>query len=181
MNFILDESLYLIFRGVTQDRALPDVPPEFATSLCSVLSALASTHLDPFIRHFSLRLIALVLARLPPVLRQQILMSLATDTEFLQMRAAAIGLLKEFVLEGFQNPVLSGEKNIFTSPLLLRSFGQILFRTIPSDYLTTVNAAEDIKESLELSRISEVLSFYYVLLQRDKDNKVCSFLPHKIN
>jgi len=108
-------------------------------------------------------------------------MSLATDTEFLQMRAAAIGLLKEFVLEGFQNPVLSGEKNIFTSPLLLRSFGQILFRTIPSDYLTTVNAAEDIKESLELSRISEVLSFYYVLLQRDKDNKVCSFLPHKIN
>ncbi|KAG2346950.1 hypothetical protein BDR05DRAFT_981474 [Suillus weaverae] len=171
MNFALDESLFLIFRCVTQDRTQPDFPPDLATSLCIVLPALASTHLDPFIRHFSLRLIALILARLPSVLQQQILITLASDAELPQMRAAAIGLLKEFVLEALQVPALSGEQNVFASPLLIRSFGPILFRTMPSDYLSTVRVAGDIEKSLEPSRIAEVLSFYYVLLQRDKDNK----------
>ncbi|OJA10621.1 hypothetical protein AZE42_05700 [Rhizopogon vesiculosus] len=171
MNLALDEALFLIFRCITQDRAQPDFPPDLAMSLCVVLPALASTHLDPFVRHFSLRLIALILARLPSMLRQQILITLASDTELPQMRAAAIGLLKEFVLEALQIPVSSGEHNIFASPLLIRSFGPILFRTTPSDYLSTINTAEDIEKSLEPSRIAEVLSFYYVLLQRDKDNK----------
>lgn len=171
MNFALDESLFLIFRCVTQDRTQPDFPPDLATSLCTVLPALASTHLDPFIRHFSLRLIALILAQLPSVLQQQILITLASDTELPQMRAAAIGLLKEFVLEALQVPASSGEQNIFASPLLIRSFGPILFRTMPFDYLSTIRAAGDIEKSLEPSRIAEVLSFYYVLLQRDWDNK----------
>lgn len=174
MNIVLDESLFLIFRGLAQDRTQSDLLPELATSLCIVLPALASTHLDPFIRHFSLRLLGLILARLPSMLQQQVLISLATDTEFPQMRAAAIGLLKEFVLEALQIPAPSGEQNIFASPLLIRSFGPILFRTMPSDYLSTITAAENIEKSLEPSRISEVLSFYYVLLQRDKDNKVRS-------
>ncbi|KAG1732720.1 hypothetical protein EDB19DRAFT_1929155 [Suillus lakei] len=171
MNFALDESLFLIFRCVTQDRTQPDFPVDLATSLCIVLPALASTHLDPFIRHFSLRLIALILARLPSVLQQQILITLASDTELPQMRAAAIGLLKEFVLEALQVPASPGEQNVFASPLLIRSFGPVLFRTMPSDYLSTVRVAGDIENSLEPSRIAEVLSFYYVLLQRDKDNK----------
>ncbi|KAG2108648.1 uncharacterized protein F5147DRAFT_694144 [Suillus discolor] len=171
INFALDESLFLIFRCVTQDRTQPDLPPDLAMSLCVVLPALASTHLDPFIRHFSLRLIALILARLPSVFQQQILMTLASDAELPQMRAAAIGLLKEFVLDALQIPALSGEQNVFASPLLIRSFGPILFRTMPSDYLSTVQVADDIEKSLEPSRITEVLSFYYVLLQRDKDNK----------
>ena len=177
MNFVLDESLFLIFRCVTQDRLQSDLPSELAMSLCVVLPALASTHLDPFIRHFSLRLISLILVRLPPVLRQQILITLASDTEFPQMRTAAIGLLKEFVLEALQAPVSSGEQDIFGSPLLMRSFGPILFRTMPSDYLATIRFAEDIEKSLEPSRISEVLSFYYVLLQRDKENKVRRYSP----
>ncbi|KAG2144125.1 uncharacterized protein EDB93DRAFT_1153744 [Suillus bovinus] len=176
MNFALDESLFLIFRSVTQNLTQPSFPPELATSLCVVLPALASTHLDPFIRHFSLRLIALILARLPSVLQQQILITLASDAEFPQMQAAAIGLLKEFVLEALQAPALSGEQNVFASPLLIRSFGPILFRTMPSDYLSTVRVAGDIEKSLEPSRIAEVLSFYYVLLQRDRDNKVSYFV-----
>ncbi|KAG1797705.1 uncharacterized protein HD556DRAFT_1440655 [Suillus plorans] len=171
MNFALDESLFLIFRCVTQDRTQPDLPPDLATSLCVVLPALASTHLDPFIRHFSLRLIALILARLPSVFQQQILITLASGVELPQMRAAAVGLLKEFVLDALQIPALSGEQNVFASPLLIRSFGPILFTTMPSDYLSTVQVADDIEKSLEPSRIAEVLSFYYVLLQRDKDNK----------
>ncbi|KAG2060065.1 hypothetical protein BDR06DRAFT_927426 [Suillus hirtellus] len=171
MNFALDESLFLIFRCVTQDRTQPDLPPDLATSLCVVLPALASTHLDPFIRHFSLRLIALILARLPSVFQQQILMTLASGAEFPQMRAAAVGLLKEIVLDALQIPALSGEQNVFASPLLIRSFGPILFRTMPPDYLSTVQVADDIEKSLEPSRIAEVLSFYYVLLQRDKANK----------
>jgi len=181
MNLALDESLFLIFRCITQDHTQLDLPPELATSLCIVLPALASTHLDPFVRHFSLRLIALTLARLPSVLRQQILITLASDTELPQMRAAAIGLLKEFVLEALQIPASSGEPNIFASPLLIRSFGPILFRTMPPDYLSTINAAEDIEKSLEPSRIAEVLSFYYVLLQRDKDNKVRFSPSYAIN
>ncbi|KAG2140642.1 hypothetical protein DEU56DRAFT_797911 [Suillus clintonianus] len=171
MNFALDESLFLIFRCITQDRTQPDFPPDLALSLCIVLPVLASTHLDPFIRHFSLRLIALILAQLPPVLQQQILITLASDVEFPQMRAAAIGLLKECVIEALQFPVSSEQQNFFASPLLIRSFGPVLFRTMPPDYLSTVRVASDIEESLEPSRIAEVLSFYYVLLQRDKDNK----------
>ncbi|KAJ8587360.1 hypothetical protein M405DRAFT_821730 [Rhizopogon salebrosus TDB-379] len=171
MNIALDESLFLIFHRIIQDRAQADLPLELATSLCVVLPALASTHLDPFVRHFSLRLIALILAQLPPMLRQQILVTLTSDTEFPQMRAASIGLLKGFVLEALQIPLSSGERNIFASPLLMKSFGPILFRTMPFDYLSTINTAEDIEKSLEFSRIAEVLSFYYVLLQRDKDNK----------
>lgn len=181
MNVALDESLFIIFRYITQDRTEPDLPLELTTSLCTVLPALASTHLDPSVRHFSLRLIALILARLPSVLRQQILITLASDTELPQMRAAAIGLLKEFVLEALQVPISSGEPNIFASPLLIRSFGPILFRTMPSDYLSTINTTEDIEKSLEPSRIAEVLSFYYVLLQRDKDNKVRSSPSYAIN
>ncbi|KAG1722636.1 uncharacterized protein EDB91DRAFT_203183 [Suillus paluster] len=171
MNFALDESLFLVFRCITQDQTQPDLPLELAMSLCVVLPTLASAHLDPFIRHFSLRLIALILARLPSMLRQQILMTLASDEELPQMRAAAIGLLKEFVLEALQSPTSSGEQNIFASPLLIRSFGPILFRTMPADYLSTIRVADDIEESLEPSRIVEVMSFYYVILQRDKDNK----------
>jgi hypothetical protein len=181
MNFALDESLFLIFRCVTQDRTHHDFPPDLATSLCIVLPALASTHLDPFIRHFSLRLIALILARLPSMLQQQILMTLASDAELPQMRAAAIGLLKEFVLEALQFPALSGEQNVFASPLLIRSFGPILFRTMPPDYFSEVQVAGDIEKSLEPSRIAEVLSFYYVLLQRDKDNKVHYFVRRCIS
>lgn len=171
MNFAIDESLFLIFRCVTQDRTQPDFPADLATSLCIVLPALASTHLDPFIRHFSLRLIALILAQLPSILQQQILLTLASDAELPQMRAAAIGLLKEFVLEALRVPALSGEQNVLASPLLIRSFGPILFRTMPPDYLSTVQVADDMEKSLEPSRIAEVLSFYYVLLQRDRDNK----------
>ncbi|KAG2064459.1 hypothetical protein BDR04DRAFT_1122578 [Suillus decipiens] len=171
MNFAIDESLFLIFRRVTQDRTQPNFPADLATSLCVVLPTLASTHLDPFIRHFSLRLIALILAQLPSVLQQQILITLASDTELPQMRAAAIGLLKEFVLEALRVPTLSGEQNVLASPLLIRSFGPILFRTMPPDYLSTVQVADDIEKSLEPSRIAEVLSFYYVLLQRDRENK----------
>jgi hypothetical protein len=63
----------------------------------------------------------------------------------------------------------------------MKSFGPILFRTMPFDYLSTINTAEDIEKSLEPSRIAEVLSFYYVLLQRDKDNKVSSSSPYEIN
>lgn len=181
MNFALDESLFLIFRCVTQDRTGHDFPLDLATSLCIVLPALASTHLDPFIRHFSLRLIALILARLPSTLQQQILMTLASDAELPQMRAAAIGLLKEFVLEALQFPALSGEQNVFASPLLIRSFGPILFRTMPPDYFSEVQVAGDIEKSLEPSRIAEVLSFYYVLLQRDKDNKVHYFVRRCIS
>jgi hypothetical protein len=181
MNIALDESLFLIFHRIIQDRAQADLPLELATSLCVVLPALASTHLDPFVRHFSLRLIALILAQLPPILRQQILVTLTSDTEFPQMRAASIGLLKGFVLEALQIPLSSGERNIFASPLLMKSFGPILFRTMPFDYLSTINTAEDIEKSLEPSRIAEVLSFYYVLLQRDKDNKVSSSWSYEIN
>ncbi|KAG1798005.1 hypothetical protein EV424DRAFT_1546402 [Suillus variegatus] len=80
---------------------------------------------------------------------QQILMTLTSSAELPQMRAAAIGLLKEFVLEALQITAL----------------------TMPYDYLSTVQVVVDIEKSLEPSRIAEVLSFYYVLVQWDEDNK----------
>ncbi|KIJ05451.1 hypothetical protein PAXINDRAFT_103782 [Paxillus involutus ATCC 200175] len=169
MNLFLDESLFLLFRILTQEGT--DVPPDVATSLCEILAALASTHLDPFVRQLSLRMLSLTLSRLPPPPRLEILLKLTTDQDFPQMRGPAIGLVKEAVLEALALPAPSARLNPFASPELLRVFGGVLFRPNPPEFFSERKTREELERSLELLRIVDCLSFYYVLLQRDRENK----------
>ena len=172
-NIAVDESLFLLLRFLTQDDpAFADttIPPHIADPLCTVLSALASTHLDAFIRHLNLRLVSLLLTKVHSTLRVEILLRLTRDEEFPQIRGPAVGLLKEAVLEALGSR--STEPSFFASPMLLRTFGPILFKTNPPDFLTVGHTTEELECSLELLRIADCLSFYYILVLRDRENRV---------
>ncbi|KAF9226285.1 hypothetical protein BS17DRAFT_878880 [Gyrodon lividus] len=169
MNLALDESLFLLFRILTHENM--NIPPDVATSLCEVLPALASNHLDPFIRQFSLRMLSLTLSKLPPPSRLEILLKLTTDQDFPQIRGPAVALVKEAVLEALALPAQSASSNPFASPELLRVFGCVLFRPNPPEFFNERKTREELEHSLELLRIADCLSFYYVLLQRDWENK----------
>ncbi|KAF9236041.1 hypothetical protein BU15DRAFT_64319 [Melanogaster broomeanus] len=61
--------------------------------------------------------------------------------------------------------------NPFASRELLRVFGAVLFRPNPPEFFSEIKTREELAGSLELLRIGDCLSFYYVLLQRDRENK----------
>ncbi|KAI6045333.1 hypothetical protein EDC04DRAFT_141381 [Pisolithus marmoratus] len=173
-NVATDETLFLLLRLLAQESQQSDateIPPDIANSLCSVLSVLASTHLDPFMRHLNLRLLSMVLSKVHPTIRLDILLRLTTDEEFPQMRGAAVGLLKEVTLGALSSPNCSMEPNPFASPTLLRAFGPVLFKTSPPNFLTLSHTREELERSLELLRIIDCLSFLYVLLLRDTKNR----------
>ncbi|KAG8216407.1 hypothetical protein J3R82DRAFT_6512 [Butyriboletus roseoflavus] len=169
MNMVVDESLFLLFRILTDENV--SMSPDVATSLCTVLTALASTHLDPTIRQLNLRLLSLTLSNLAPPSRFEMLLKLTTDEDFPQMRGPAVGLLKESVLEALALPPDHAPRNPFASPELLRVFGGVLFRPNPPGFFNESKTREELAQSLELLRIADCLSFYYVLLQRDRENK----------
>lgn len=170
LNMVVDESLFLLFRILTHENV--SVSQDVATSLCTVLTALASTHLDPIIRQLNLRLLSLTLSKLPPPPRLEILLTLTSDEDFPQIRGPAVGLVKEAVLEALALPPDLASRNPFASPELLRIFGGVLFRPNPPEFFSERKTREELARSLELLRIADCLSFYYVLLQRDRENKV---------
>lgn len=179
-NMVIDEALFLLFTILIHGNM--SISPEVATSLCTVFTALASTHLDPTIRQLNLRLLSLTLTKLPSSPRLEILLKLTTDEDFPQVRGPAVGLVKEAVLEALALPPDHASRNPFASPELLRIFGGVLFRPNPPEFFSERKTREELAQSLELLRIADCLSFYYVLLQRDRENKVCScctavFLP----
>lgn len=172
-NVATDETLFLLLRLLAQQSPQPgatEIPPDIADSLCTVLSVLASTHLDPFMRHLNLRLLSLVLSKVHQTIRLNVLLRLTTNEELPQMRSAAIGLLKEATLSALSSPDYYTEVNPFASRTLLRAFGPVLFKTSPPDFLTLSHTREELERSLELPRIIDCLSFYYVLLLRDRKN-----------
>ena len=170
MNMVVDESLFLLFRFLTHENI--NISPDVATSLCTVFTALASTHVDSTIRQLNLRLLSLTLTKLPPPPRLDILLKLTTDEDFPQIRGPAVGLVKEAVLEALALPPEQASRNPFASPELLRIFGSVLFRPNPPEFFDERKTREELAQSLELLRIADCLSFYYVLLQRDQENKV---------
>jgi hypothetical protein len=168
-NMVVDEALFLLFTILTHGNM--NISPEVATSLCTVFTALASTHLDSTIRQLNLRLLSLALTKLPPSPRLEILLKLTTDEDFPQIRGPAVGLVKEAVLEALALPLDHASRNPFASPELLRIFGGVLFRPNPPEFFSEKKTREELAQSLELLRIADCLSFYYVLLQRDRENK----------
>ncbi|KAI0635285.1 hypothetical protein C8Q77DRAFT_1217164 [Trametes polyzona] len=169
-NVALDEDLAILIRCLAPlhlAKPRQELEVDFVIPLIHLLPPLASHHPDPDIRHYTFRALSMVLGLSPSPVRFQLLKDLLSDEGTPpQMRIAAVGLLKEAVLEGLSQAT----QNLFASPHLLSTFGPIVLRPDPPDVLETI-ASEDFLEGPEPLRLVECLGFYYVLLQRDSANR----------
>ncbi|KAH9926692.1 uncharacterized protein B0H18DRAFT_1005143 [Fomitopsis serialis] len=178
-NMALDEVLSVLINAIVplvSQAPRYEFPPDLIVPLAHVLPPLASVHPDPGIRHYTFRVLSAALALSTSAVRVQLLQGLLTDSDSSpQMRIAAIGLVKEALLEALATPPGSAEtqRNMFASPAFLKAFGPIILRPDPPDLFTPGNTLEpdeflDTKEPL---RLVECLSLYYVLLLRDVRNR----------
>ncbi|KAJ3493003.1 hypothetical protein NLJ89_g11116 [Agrocybe chaxingu] len=188
-NAFLDESLAVLLRSLhtwttasSLDRR--HLPPEVTSPFTSSLPSVASAHPDPTTRHQAFRSLSMLLAASDPKLRFQTLVELARHSEFPQMRVAAVGLVKEGLLDALSQAEARAAKaeegklnvkelrdEIFLSPMFLRTFGPILFRPNPTDlFASDTLELKVFQETSEPTRLVECLSLYYVLLQRDRHN-----------
>ncbi|OSD08143.1 hypothetical protein PYCCODRAFT_1498418 [Trametes coccinea BRFM310] len=169
-NVALDEILAVLINTLAPLRAStlrPELEADLVIPLVHILPHIASNHSDPDIRHYTFRILSLVLGLCPPPMRFELLRELLTDEDVpRQMRIAAVGLLKEALLEA----LASEGQNIFASPHLLSTFGPIVLRPDPPGMFDTATL-EDFVDGPEPLRLVECLGFYYVLLQRDKHNR----------
>jgi Uncharacterised protein family, YAP/Alf4/glomulin len=173
-NSIIDQTVSLLLKVLHSHKE--QLPLDVIAPLLTVFPMLASGHPDPQARHQAFRILGLLLSRSPPPLRMQVLQDLTTDVEFPQMRVAAVGLVKDAVLEAFSSP---GD-NIFASPAFLRTFGPILLRPNPPEVFQSPPSIKEFEESHESKRLVECLSLYYILLLRDTSNLVCRLVSFSI-
>ncbi|KAI0252910.1 hypothetical protein BJV78DRAFT_1197588 [Lactifluus subvellereus] len=147
-----------------------ELSPDIIIPLTTVLPLLCSAHPDALTRHITFRILGRVLQLATPVLRLQVLRDLVSTTEDASphMRNAAIGLVKEAVLEAL---VSRRTENVFSTPLLLQTIGPHVFRLDPPDILASITEVDSLKDSPEPARLVECLGLYYVLLSRDVDNR----------
>ncbi|KAI0360562.1 hypothetical protein OH77DRAFT_1556453 [Trametes cingulata] len=169
-NVALDEVLSVLIHSLAPLRtATPKsaLDTDLIVPLIHLLPHIASNHPDADVRHFTFRIVSLVLGLSPPPVRFGLLKDLLSDEDTpRQMRIAAVGLLKEAVLEGLSG----GDQNIFASRHLLSTFGPIVLRPDPPDVFETTTL-EEFLDGPEPLRLVESLGFYYVLLQRDQRNQ----------
>ncbi|KAF7361379.1 hypothetical protein MSAN_01170700 [Mycena sanguinolenta] len=166
-NHALDETLSLLLQWLHPSHfpAAQQLSPDISGPLCALLPALASSHPDTDVRHQTFRILSRVLALTPAELRLQILKDLVTDAGFPQMRVAAVGLVKEAVLEALSET----RPSIFASPIFLQVFGPVLLR--PDGVELFRSPMSELEESMEPSRLVECLSLYYILSLRDTSNR----------
>jgi hypothetical protein len=156
----------------------PTLPFDFMIKSSLVLPLLMGVHPDPPTRHMLFRLTSLTLSLTDPPLRVQMLMDMLTDpTHLPQTRIAAISLVKENVLHALNGtnvlPVLSPSKDMFGTSRFLEILGPVLFRPDPHDLFDNPNFdLDDFTHSPEPNRLIECLALYYVLIQRDTENRV---------
>lgn len=168
-NSSLDECLSLLLQ--TLHRTHLELSAELIIPLAALLPSLASGHPDPTVRYQTFRVLSLLLSLTPSSLRLQILKELTSDSNLPQMRSAAVGLVKEAVLEAIP-PKTPKHNNVFATPLFLQVLGPIVLRPDPLDFFSSTLSAHGLEDSFEAARITECLAFYYTLLLRDKDNLV---------
>lgn len=144
------------------------VSAETVMPLCTIIPTIAARHSDPESRHQMFRLLGMILDCTEWRLRMEVLKELLTDEELPAMKAAAIGLLKDALLKG----LAAGEATPIASPLFLQTFASIIWKHRQVEWLGTVGI-EEFRESGEVQRLSESLSFLYIAVMRDAENKVC--------
>lgn len=188
-NEFLNESLailitYLHAWQTTNPTA--SLPHDITIPLCGLLPSVASAHPDPSVRHQTFRVLSLLLSVADPWLRFHHLVEYTRDSEYPQMRVAAVGLVKDTLIKSLSSP--DAKDDPFCSPLFLRSFGPVLFRPDPQDLLSETLTLDEFQETPEPGRLVECLSLYYVVIQRDTQNVVCGLvlsstfilLPHRL-
>ncbi|KAK0487129.1 hypothetical protein IW261DRAFT_1446036 [Armillaria novae-zelandiae] len=166
-NHTLDECVSFLLD--TFHLTYTEIPGDISIPLCTVLPTLASAHPDSSLRHQTFRILSTVLSLSAPPLRLQVLQDLCSTSDFPQMRVAAVGLVKEAILEAFGNGASSS--NLFTSPRFLQVLGPILFCPNPPDFFSSVPLLTVLEESSEPARLVECLALLYVLILQDKKNK----------
>jgi hypothetical protein len=171
-NSALDEALAILLRSL-DPRVIPrpELSPDIVIPLCTLLPPLCNSNPDPLLRHQIFRILSLLLSSSPPPLRLQLLKDLTTDSDLPQMCVASVGLVKEAFLEATSTTT----SNLFASSMFLQVFGPVLLRPNPPDLFTSNISLDEFKNSSEPSRLIECLALYYVILQRDKSNRVGYF------
>jgi hypothetical protein len=168
-NSALDEALSILLQTLQPSKfKTGQLSPDVAVPLCVLLPSVASAHPDQNIRHQAFRILSSILSLTPPELRIQMLKELTGDVQFPQMRVAAVGLVKEAALEFLSRD----EPSIFASPMFLQILGPTLLRPDPVDLFNSKIPFSDMQDSSEPSRLVECLALYYILLLRDKRNRV---------
>jgi len=170
-NVALDATLAILLKVLcTAPLPQAELSPDIIIPLTTILPCLCSAHPDASTRHIMFRILGRVLQLAPSVLRLHILRDLVSPSEDVSpyMRTAAIGLVKEAVLEALSYP---NTENVFASPLLLQTIGPHVFRLDPPDLLTSIASVDELKNRPEPARLVECLNLYYVLLLRDRDNR----------
>ncbi|TDL19556.1 hypothetical protein BD410DRAFT_726943 [Rickenella mellea] len=175
----LDESLYILLTSAASLKtSKAHLDADLATPLCSVLAPLASMHPEPSTRLLTFHILGSILSVAPPVQRMELFHDLLTEEgcPFPQMHVAAVGLLKDAVLEALaedRSPDGGSSKktgNPFASPNLLRTFGPVVFRPSPPDLFASPPDLKAFLDTQEPRRLVECLSFYFILLSRDTRN-----------
>jgi hypothetical protein len=174
-NIALDASLATLLKVLcVTPPPQAELPAHIIISLTTLLPSLCGAHPDASTRHIAFRILARVLQIASPVLRLQVLRDLISPSEDTSphMRTAAIGLVKESVLEALSHPK---PENVFASPFLLQTIGPQIFRLDSPDLLAAIGGLDSANHSPEPARLVECLGLYYVLLLRDVENKVRLF------
>ncbi|KAH9852489.1 hypothetical protein C2E23DRAFT_868640 [Lenzites betulinus] len=169
-NIALDETLAILINCLAPLRSVtprPELEVDIIIPLVHLLPPLASNHSDPDIRHYTFRILSTVLGLSPSPVRFRLLNDLLSGEDTPpQMQIAAVGLLKEAIMEALSESA----PNLFASPQLLNTFGPSVLRPNPPDILTAATA-EDFLDGPESLRLVECLGLYYVLFQRDGQNR----------
>lgn len=137
-----------------------ELPPSIAQALVQALAPLAAAYPHAPTRHALFYTLSGVIARAPPPVRLALLLELLADSSLPQLRAAAVGLVRNALLEGH---------GVFASPQALQALAPHLFLLPPG---TIEMSAQDLLETQEPARLTAVLSLLYALLKRDEKNKV---------
>jgi hypothetical protein len=152
------------------------VPAEASIPLIQVLVPVAASHPDPSLRNLTYTLISLLLKALPPGPRLASLTELVSPgCAFPAMRVAAIGLVRDAVLDALATTKSRAEGNVLASPQLFAAMGRVLLRSEPLDLFedTSEKRLKEFLQESEPARLTECLGFYYVVLERDEKNLVC--------
>lgn len=170
----LDATLAILLKVLWSAPPQTELSPDIIIPLTTVLPFVCSAHPDASTRHMTFRILGHVLQLAPSVLRLHILRDLVSPSEDASphMRTAAIGLVKEAVIEALSHPKT---ENVFTSPFLLQTIGPHVFRLDPPNLLASISGVDALKDSPEPSRLVGCLNLYYILLSRDMDNRVRVF------
>jgi hypothetical protein len=140
-----------------------------ADGLVHYLVSLSSSSPDERQRNTAFVTLSVLLQKLPsPARLARFVELLSPENPLPQMRVAAVGLVKDSILEALS----SQQPNLFASKELFAQLGRFLLRPDPIDLFQNNFDGDEFLSTAEPARLIECLGLYYTLLRRDTVNKV---------